>query len=773
MSSAKGHGSKHLYAFGPFRLDATERVFARDETRIPLAPKAFDTLVLLVQHHGHVLSKDELIRSVWPGSFVEENNLTQQISQLRRALGERGDASQYIETVPKLGYRFAAEVREVGENIDEVAVSRRTRTRIVLREVEEEEETETDSGPAEVVNIQRVEQVRPKRIPRAWLGIAALALAAAAGTAWYLLRHRAAEPDAAAELVRLTFDSGLTMDPALSPDGTLVAYASDRGGKGKLDIWVQPVGSADPVRLTQGNMDSYAPAFSPDGRTVAFRSERAGGGIYTISVRGGEARLVAPFGRRPKFSPDGKWIAYWVGRETGDNTGFFMVPGAGKTYVVSATGGASREIQPKFAATGYPLWTRDGRHILFLGNRNPNEYNEGTVDWWVTDLDTGSVVGTGAAAIFRQMGFASASQAPEAWTEDGAGVLMSATMADARSIWRVPISPKNWKVTGAPQRLTLGTTIDVQPSAAGAHLVFASLRGKLDLWSLPLDTDHAVPNGAAERLTDDAFAQTYPAVSPDGSEVAFSLQRSRNRDIWIKDLKTGNEKQVSLPPGPSFNPNFSPDGDTLAYRMAENGTSVGYAVSLASGGTQTICEDCSDYGWSSDKKRLVLVTKTPARVSILDIATKRRTALLEHAKYQLWNPRFSPDDRWVSFNATEPGRSRIFVAPVRDRGPIPEQGWIPIADTGWDDKPRWSPDGNTLYLVSERDGFRCIWAQHLDSQKRPLGEEIAVFHAHQSQRSLADVGPGDLGISVARDKIVFNMSERRGNLWLMNTGGRR
>jgi eukaryotic-like serine/threonine-protein kinase len=157
----------------------------------------------------------------------------------------------------------------------------------------------------------------------------------------------------------------------------------------------------------------------------------------------------------------------------------------------------------------------------------------------------------------------------------------------------------------------------------------------------------------------------------------------------------------------------------------------------------------------------------------MDVTTKLRTPLLEHAKYLLWNPRFSPDDRWVCFNATEPGRSRIFVAPVRDTGPVPEQEWITIADTGGDDKPRWSPDGNTLYFVSERDGFRCIWAQRLDSRKRPLGAAIAVFHAHQSQRSLFNVGPGDLSISVARDKIVFNMSERAGNLWLMNVAGRR
>ncbi len=604
-------------------------------------------------------------------------------------------------------------------------------------------------------------------VRKVWLAVAAMALAAAALTPWYFLRQKAAARNEAMGLVRLTSDSGLTTDPALSPDGTMVAYASDRAGNGNLEIWVQPVGGAEALRLTQGSADSYAPAFSPDAQTIAFRSEQSGGGIYTVSVRGGEERLVAQSGRRPRFSPDGKWIAYWVGTETGVNTGSFLPPRAGKIYVVSATGGTPREIRPDFAATGYPIWAPDGRHILFLGNRNANEYNEGTVDWWVTDLDTGAVVETGANAAFRDVGFSSVSQAPDAWTKDGAGVLMSATFADSRNIWRVPISLKDWKVAGVPQQLTFGATVDVEPSVAGNHLVFASLAGKLDVQSLSLDADRAEPHGTLERLTDDAFAHTYPAVSPDGGTLAFSLQKSVNRDIWIKDLKTSQQNEVSLPPGPSFNPNFSPDGDTLAYRMLENDISVGYAVSLRAGGTQTICENCSDYGWSSDSKRLALVGKSPARVSILDIATRRRTPLLEHAKYLLWNARFSPDDRWVSFNATEPGRSRIFIAPVRDQVAVPEQEWITVADTGWDDKPRWSPDGKTLYFVSERDGFRCIWAQRLDSRKRPLGAAIAMFHAHERKRSLSGVSAGDLSISVARDKIVFNMSERTGNLWLM------
>lgn len=139
MSVSKRHEHSHLYEFGVFRLDPSERVFTRHGERIPLAPKAFDTLVILVQHHGHVMTKDDLIRILWPDTTVEENNLTQQISQLRRTLSDADDASAYIETVPKLGYRFVSEVRELSRSDALTTLSsNHTSTRIVLREEEEE-----------------------------------------------------------------------------------------------------------------------------------------------------------------------------------------------------------------------------------------------------------------------------------------------------------------------------------------------------------------------------------------------------------------------------------------------------------------------------------------------------------------------------------------------------------------------------------------------------------------------------------------------------------
>src|SRR5215467_10563079 len=102
--------TKHIYEFGPFRLDATEHLLLCEGESVPLTPKAFDLLLALVERHGHLLEKEELLKKVWPDTFVEEANLASNISLLRKALGDGENGQRYIETVPKRGYRFVAGV---------------------------------------------------------------------------------------------------------------------------------------------------------------------------------------------------------------------------------------------------------------------------------------------------------------------------------------------------------------------------------------------------------------------------------------------------------------------------------------------------------------------------------------------------------------------------------------------------------------------------------------------------------------------------------------
>ena len=137
---------KRFYSFGAFRIDVTERVLFGERGAVPLTPKVFDTLLLLVENNNHVLGKQELIERIWPDSFVEDNNLAQNISILRKALGQSPGGQDYIQTVPKRGYRFVAEVREDWEEGAPVVVRERTRSRIVVEE--EIDEPMTIEGPA-------------------------------------------------------------------------------------------------------------------------------------------------------------------------------------------------------------------------------------------------------------------------------------------------------------------------------------------------------------------------------------------------------------------------------------------------------------------------------------------------------------------------------------------------------------------------------------------------------------------------------------------------
>src|SRR5438874_7650803 len=137
----------NCYEFGPYRLDLNEGRLLRNGEPVPLTPKTFATLVVLVQRSGRLVEKDELMKLLWPDSFVEESNLNQHIWTLRKTLGENPTGNEYIETVPKRGYRFMAEVRDLGHESFELVAERRTLTRIVTEDGVEVRERPRDPLP--------------------------------------------------------------------------------------------------------------------------------------------------------------------------------------------------------------------------------------------------------------------------------------------------------------------------------------------------------------------------------------------------------------------------------------------------------------------------------------------------------------------------------------------------------------------------------------------------------------------------------------------------
>ena len=636
--------------------------------------------------------------------------------------------------------------------------------KVALQEVKEESE----SGLA----------IRPplpprRRMPWPWLAAAALVLLAAGATlAWWLLRPSAPAPPAA--LTRLTSDSGLTWEPALSPDGKLLAYSSDRSGEGNLDIWVQQVSGGEPIRLTRDPADEREPTFSSDGSRIAFRSDREGGGIYVVPALGGESRLLAKEGHRPRFSPDDNWIAYWVGhRGSGDPT----APGTSRIYVAPASGGPPRQLQPEFAVARDPAWSPDGKRLVFWGRRSATAPAAEGVDWWVAPLDGGESVQTGALAALRARNLRGFIM-PGVWMPAGNQVLFSATLGDSTNLWQLKLAPADWKVAGLPQRLTFGTDVNDQPSVAPGpgRVVFSSLTSQRDIWSLPLNVSTGSRAGEIRRLTEGGAPVNFGSISADGKRLVFISLRAANGDVWLKNLETGKETDLTPTPADEFHPRLTADASKVVYSITKEGVTSFYVMSVAAGPDgaprpgvpEKACEGCRfAWSWSSDGKRILFAPQQSGTVpvSVLNVSSGEKVPLLAHPRFNLYQANFSPDDRWIAFQGgVRPARSQIFIVPAKP--PLGE--WIPATEgDAWDDKPRWSPAGNLLYFLSDRDGFRCLWARSLDAAtKRPTAPPFPVYHSHSARRSLTNVPLSVLEPAIARDRIVFNLGEITGNIWM-------
>jgi Tol biopolymer transport system component len=621
--------------------------------------------------------------------------------------------------------------------------------------------------------------------------VGTVALLCGIGLGALAIRMVPGAPAATPALTRLTADAGLTVNPALSPDGKFLAYASDRAGNGNLDIWIQQTIGGQPLQLTHDDADDHEPSFSPDGTKVVFRSERAGGGVYVVPSLGGEARFLIPQAHKPHFSPDGTQVACLLGAarvETGASV-------LGTVALVPAAGGAPQRF-PLVREVSGPIWAPDGKHLLVVGNL---DMLEGADDWWVVPTEPGQKpVRTEAVAMFRRSGLFTLDRTggPDAYPRPfhwvGDRILFSAKLGDSTNVWEVDIAPKTFKVVGAPRRLTMGTEVESEPVLApDGRIVFSAQRSAIDLWELDADTVHGKALSEPRRLTDDPAVEGLPTLSPDGRKLLYLSTRLGTPDVWLKNIATHTDLALTATVEEETMPVISRDGRNAFYGLFAGKRKMEIdTVSTEGGGVpQRICDDCGvPTDTSRDGRWLVLqyrpawfqVGDTPPKLgrtslAVLDRKTGDRVEILRHPNFNVYRGQLSPDEKWIAFHGEHNGAdTREFVAPFRGTVPIGEGDWVTVVNGAFfNDAPQWSPDGNLLYFLSDRDGFRCIWAQPLDPEtKAPMGDPIGVYHAHHRRPSVTGVGLGAVGVAVAKDRIVFNMMERWANIWSVDSGRR-
>jgi len=721
--------------FATFEADPASGELRKAGKLIKIQELPFRLLILLLERSGGILTREELQEKLWGPTNVDfEEGLNTAVRKLRDALGDSATNPRFVETLPRRGYRFIAPIH--------------------LEPVELEPAEESKPEAAE-------ERSRP--VHRGILfasGILFLLVIVFLARFWLNREQPLWTP---LPPVQATRDSGLTTDPAISRDGLQLAYASDRGNSGNLDIWLQHVSGGEARRLTDDPADDREPDISPDGSEVIFRSERDGGGIYSVPTHGGSPRLIVKSGHVPRFSPDGKRIAYAVGHF---GSGAF----GGGLRVLTRASGATREVAPELLVAGQVAWSPDGRFLAFAASMALRE----SLKLWICPAEDGPATNIATLPASKKTALlGQAETVSMAWYDDQI-VFSSAMQGENSNLWTSRIAPETRRLTGELKRITLGSGNEVLPSVSGnGKLVFANHNHSSNIWEVTIDKNGAA--GGLRRQTQDRALNIRPSVSSDGSILAFISDRTGTSDLWIKDLVSGKEMALTRAVKEKLFAAISRDGNQVAYWVG-NGV---YLASVSDGASRLLCEKCGrPDDWTADGKLILSPGLDGAGIRICDPVTGQITNIASHQFLHTTAPNLSPDGKWITFHTAEKvatGQARVdskrqvFVARYTGQW-IPQESWIAVTDgSGLDREPRWSADGNQIYFLSDRDGFRCIWARKLDPRtKQPVGSIYPVMHSHNPGQSLLLVpNTGNVGITpVGANKLIFAMGELTGNLWL-------
>jgi Tol biopolymer transport system component/DNA-binding winged helix-turn-helix (wHTH) protein len=566
---------KHIYEFGPFRLDAAEHLLLRDGEAVPLTPKAFDLLLALVERHGHLLEKDELLKKVWPDTFVEEANLASNISQLRKALGDGENGERYIETAPKRGYRFVAGVREIGAEQAEInEVARSTR-----------EEARPEPLTSKV-----------KRHRKGALLALAVSFIAFGGIAFGLYKfiNRSESKSSGPEptIIPVTSFHGNETQPAFAPDGNQIAFVWDGAQGDNQDIYVKLVDAGAPLRLTTDPAPDLNPVWSPDGRFIAFIREGASRGVYLIPALGGPERRLAsgfpaslpnqvPLGNRLSWSPDGKFIA--VAHKNSSEEPFSIFA------LAVETGEMQKLTSPPAGYVGdqRAAFSPDGKLLAFV--RYSGDY---VTDLYVAPVDGGEPQ---RLTFVRNIIFGLA------WTADGREIVFSyiGPLGVSPSLWKAPAAGGTLERMEAVGRGVRNPAISRQ----GNRLAFAQASFDNNIWRLPL-RHFTAGKAAPVRLISSTYTDVCPQYSPDGKRIVFCSDRSGRSQIWLCDNEGANPIQLTnLSHTDSGTPRWSPDGRQIAFDSLAEGNRDIYVVSADGGQPQRFTRESSEDGcpsWSRD-----------------------------------------------------------------------------------------------------------------------------------------------------------------------------
>lgn len=756
------------YSFGPFRVDVGKRLLTRDGASVALTPKVFDILVLLLQHRGEVVEKDDLVREIWRGLVVEENNIARHISTLRKALDDGRGATRWIATIPGRGYQFTGDVVDLN--------AARTDEGGDTRPLGDTHDTTADAKLIEAAATAATSA-------RGWrtTALAAAGLAVAIVVAYIVGVNgsggRTTAPSSS--IWQLTFSPGLQGEPTWSPDGRMVAFSSDRTGN--LDVWVQAIDGGNPVQVTKAAEHDWQPDWSSDGRLV-FRSERGGGGLFVAPALGGAEQQVSPFGYHPRWSPDGTRILFHRSNFQG------RVLTSRELYVVGRSGGTPTRVLGDFlsrVATFSAAWHPDSQRVSIWGL-----HLQDGLTFWTIPVNGGAPVKSSMTAEVRKrfadvgVRFSDAENLPLPfrWSPAGDTLYFEGMSRGVRNLWKVAVDPTTLEWLGGPTRLTTSSDLNqgISLSADGRKIALSVRNERTRLWAFKLDPTAGRILDEGEPITEDTVDALAPVLSRDGTRLLYEAERGDNQELWVRSLVDGRD---TLLIGDTryrrASPIWSFDDRSIVYLRTLPGEESGSngardVLMIPSGGgsertlrTPAPVDRLLD--WSLDGAWLLAALAQRAgnhyQLALLraDGRSDEVRVIATDAHSNLWKARFSSDGQWVAYvGLTGPGQSVIHAVPVSGGTPIK------ITDgDAYDDRPRWSPDGRLVYFVSTRGGFLNMWAKRFDPVTRQaVGDPFPVTHFDSPTRMIPP-RMIQLGVAMSRDRVILPIREASGNIWIL------
>jgi Tol biopolymer transport system component/DNA-binding winged helix-turn-helix (wHTH) protein len=664
------HNGNHLYQFGDFSLDSVEKVLWREGKPLPLTPKTLELLRVLVKNHGQIVEKEKLMSEVWADCFVEDSNLTFTIRQLRKVLADDAHQPTYIETVPRRGYRFIAEVRE----------------------------TDNDNG-----SIKGAEQISPQLIKKGPAGskrnikflasLAALLVVGIIVAGFWNAGGKSAND--AMPILSAPFSSeklstnGKVRHAVISPDGKIAAYVDQTGDK--QGVWLKNLKTSANSQLVPLSDDHYLGiSFAHSSDQLFFvrkpAADSARSAVYRVSIFGGAPEKIAEqtegwigvspddeqisfvrcqyraedfcslfvadiSGRRERkiltrpepirigdnqFSPDGKSIAFAVGQSWGGGSDFRLMS-------VSLETGEESRISPKtFFNIKNLEWLPNGDELLLTANETIN----GKIRIWRVSINSGEA---------------------EPLTKDANNYVAISLNKAADKILATVFDDDfqlSISANGAARTLTSASRATFAPDG---KLFYSTKEG--DIWTIK-------PDGSEQRqLTNDVFNDFNPRVSPDNQWIYFASNRTGANQVWRMTTDGGNQMQVTTKEGgyPCF---VSADGKRIYYESGLHQTL--WQVSADGEETQVSDRKLNSPAFSPDGNLVAYFFRDKEwKIGVMNIADNKQTKILNYAE----------------------GKS------------------IPVSLA-------WSADNRTLNFITNYDSKNLLWQQSLDENQPRLVADL-------------------------------------------------